>query len=501
MKKKNKKAPVYRSVRVLLAATFLVAMTLTFLHIEPLFDKWLWNLPKLEFWPAVLAGNAIVLSALVLLTVLFGRVYCSVLCPLGICQDAAYKLSTLGSRKRSHRFKWAKAPNAVRYGILAVFIVLVAVGLEAFAYMLEPYSIFGRAVTSLGAKSLTIAAISAVTMLLVMALAFYKGRLWCNAICPVGSILGLLSRWSIFRPSIDESACIGCGSCAKACRSNCIDPVNHTVDMSRCVLCFDCMNDCSVAAIDYKPVLNFRGNNSNDTSKAATPKAAPEADSKDAAASQSEDKNMGRRAFLVAGALAVGSAAKTMAEGQGALAVLKPKQTPVRRTPVVPAGALSLKNFDTKCVACQLCVTACPNQVLRPDTTGSAAMFMQPVMGFDKGFCRPECNLCTTACPTGAITPISVEQKASTSIGHAVVDLRMCVVNTDDVKCGNCARHCPAGAIRMVALKAADGSDTGKKVPAVITERCIGCGRCEYVCPSRPVSAITVEGNEVHHNI
>lgn len=490
MKKKNTKAPVYKAVRVILATAFATALILAFAHLEFAFDKFLYNIPKLEFWPAVLSGNVVVLAAILLLTLIFGRVYCSVMCPVGIYQDAAYKLTTIGARKKSHRLGYSKPLNWLRYGVLAVFIVLVAVGLEAFAYLLEPYSIFGRAVSSLAGKSLTIAAVSCLTVLFITLLAVRKGRIWCNTLCPVGSILGLLSRWSIMRPQIDKEACIGCGSCAKACRASCIDPVGHTVDMSRCVLCFDCLSDCKVGAIDYKPVLKFGGASQVEDN----PKA-------EASAKTAETEAPSRRAFIAAGALTFGSLLKSRAQAHGSLAVLRPKQNPARRTPVVPAGAKSVKNFDSKCVACQLCVTACPNKVLRPDVDGRTGLFLQPVMSFDQGFCRPECTACSQACPAGAITPVTPEQKAAISIGHAEVDLRLCVVNTDEVSCGNCARHCPAGAIRMVAQKAADGSDTGRKVPAVITERCIGCGRCEYVCPSRPVSAITVEGNEVHHNI
>lgn len=501
MKKKNTKAPVFKALRVILATAFVTALILAFAHIEFVFDKFLYNIPKLEFWPAVLAGNVVVLAVIVLLTLLLGRVYCSVMCPVGVYQDAVYKLTTIGARKKSHRLGYTKPLNWLRYGVLAVFIVLVAVGLEAFAYLLEPYSIFGRAVSSLASKSLTIAAVSCLTVLAITLLAVRKGRIWCNTMCPVGSILGLVSRWSIMRPKIDEQACIGCGSCAKACRALCIDPVGHTVDMSRCVLCFDCLSDCKVGAIDYKPVLTFGGPAQPKDEPKADSKAEAKADATKTQAPEAESAAPSRRAFIAAGALTFGSLLKSRAQAQGSLAVLRPKQTPVRRTPVVPAGANSVKNFDSKCVACQLCVTACPNKVLRPDTDGKTGLFLQPVMGFDQGFCRPECTACSQACPAGAITPVTPEQKASISIGHAEVDLRLCVVNTDEVSCGNCARHCPAGAIRMVAQKAADGSDTGRKVPAVITERCIGCGRCEYVCPSRPVSAIYVEGNEVHHTI
>jgi len=159
----------------------------------------------------------------------------------------------------------------------------------------------------------------------------------------------------------------------------------------------------------------------------------------------------------------------------------------------VPAGSISRKHFYSHCTACQICITNCPNNVLRP--SARLATLMQPEMHFDQGFCRIECNRCTQLCPADAIRPVdSIADKSAIQIGHAVVIPDNCVVNRDGVSCGNCARHCPTGAITMVASEA----NPKRKVPAVNPEQCIGCGACEYHCPARPVSAIYVEGHEVH---
>jgi formate hydrogenlyase subunit 6/NADH:ubiquinone oxidoreductase subunit I len=120
-------------------------------------------------------------------------------------------------------------------------------------------------------------------------------------------------------------------------------------------------------------------------------------------------------------------------------------------------------------------------------------------MSYERGYCRPECTRCSDICPAGAIRPISVEEKSSIQIGHAVVNLDNCVVNTDGVKCGNCARHCPVGAIRMVRKNPDDPKSL--MIPTVNEERCIGCGACENLCPARPFTAIHVEGHEVHKMI
>ncbi len=472
MPKQTKKSKL-RLARVVVASIVFAIMTLLFLDHGGHLNRMLGWLPKIQFWPAVLAVNVASLVLVIALTMVFGRVYCSFICPLGIMQDGIYRIRTTGKKKNRFTQSYSPARNVLRYGILAFFIVLICLGYGSFAYLIEPYSIFGRMITSVIGKSLPIALISLGTFVLIAVLVLGGGRTWCNTICPVGSILGLLSARSLFRPTIDDDKCISCGLCGKGCRASCIDTVNHTIDTSRCVDCFDCIDNCSSGAIEYKFDL----------------KAAMKAGRKNAATDQS------RRAFITAAALAVGSAAAKAQEGHGALAPLKERTAPQRQTAVVPAGAGSLKSFNTHCVGCQLCVEACPNGVLSPDT--ALDRFMKPKMDFDKGFCRPECNACARVCPAGAIVKLEPEEKTAVSIGHAVYNIDLCVVNTDEVDCGNCARHCPAGAISMV--KSEDHG--GRRIPAVNPERCIGCGHCEYVCPSRPVSAIHVEGNLVHRSI
>ena len=181
----------------------------------------------------------------------------------------------------------------------------------------------------------------------------------------------------------------------------------------------------------------------------------------------------------------------------GGLAELEDKVDPERQTPLTPPGSLSFKNLSTRCTGCQLCVSECPNQVLRP--SGDLMHLMQPTMSYEHGYCRPECTRCSEVCPAGAILKIDQDEKTSIQIGHAVWIKKNCVVLTDEVECGNCARHCPSGAIEMVQLDPND--EESPMVPAINEAACIGCGACEYVCPSRPFSAIFVEGHEVHRKI
>ena len=178
----------------------------------------------------------------------------------------------------------------------------------------------------------------------------------------------------------------------------------------------------------------------------------------------------------------------------GGLAVIEEKKIPARAAAIVPPGAWSSRHFLQHCTACQLCVSVCPNEVLRP--SGDLMKLMQPEMSYERGYCRPECTKCSEVCPAGAIRPISLAEKSSIQIGHAVWIKDNCIPLTDGVECGNCARHCPTGAIQMVPSE--EGDPESLKIPVINTERCIGCGACENLCPSRPFSAIYVEGHLEH---
>ena len=203
-----------------------------------------------------------------------------------------------------------------------------------------------------------------------------------------------------------------------------------------------------------------------------------------------------RRSFVIGAALATTAAALAQEQKKvdGGLAVIEDRVPHDKTTPVTPPGSLSAKNMQQHCTACQLCVSACPNEVLRPST--DLLTFMQPTMGYERGYCRVECNDCGQVCPTGAIKPITLEEKSSIQIGHAVWVKKNCIPVVEGVECGNCERHCPAGAIEMVPLD--ENDEMSVMIPAVNEAKCIGCGACENLCPARPFSAIYVEGHETH---
>lgn len=456
-----------KGFRILLGLAFLVCITL---FLCGLWHRQLFWMAELQFLPSLLALNFVVVAGLLLLTLLFGRIYCSVICPLGIFMDFFNGLRSRIFRYR--RWGFSAERKWLRYGFFALFCLLLLGGVQVLVALIAPYSAYGRMVRTVLALAdgsawdlpyLAVTLAALLTFVMIVLLAFFGGRVWCNTVCPVGTFLGFFSRFSLLRPMIDAEKCISCGKCERGCKASCIDIRNKRIDYSRCVVCFDCLSDCKFGAMKYRFAYG----------RLPKEEADPAADS-------------GRRRFLAVSALLLGGALSARAKsftGDAAAQPLRPRP--------VPPGAGSRAHFFSKCTACQLCVTACPNGVLRPST--DLQHLMQPEMFFDKGYCRPECNACSQVCPTDAIRPFAPEQKPDIHFGYASVDLERCVVNTDGVHCGNCARHCPVGAIRMVAP-----AQGGNKRPVVDAERCIGCGACEHLCPAKPVAAIRVTGRELH---
>lgn len=269
-----------RKIRITLAVLFFALITLLFLDFTGTIHAWFGWMAKIQFLPAVLALNVGVIVLLVALTLVFGRVYCSVICPLGVMQDVISWISGRRKKKR-YRFSYSPAKNIFRYGVLAVFILALIAGIGSFVALLAPYSSYGRIAgnllapiyqwgnnllayfaermdsyafyeTSVWIKSLPTFIIAALTFIIIGILAWRNGRTYCNTICPVGTVLGFLSRFSLLRITIDTDKCNACGLCSRKCKAACINGKEHTVDYSRCVACMDCVDVCSHGAISYR---------------------------------------------------------------------------------------------------------------------------------------------------------------------------------------------------------------------------------------------------------
>ena len=486
-----------RKIRTILAAVFFVLITLLFLDFTGTLHHWLSWMAKIQFLPAVMALNVVVVVALIVLTLVFGRIYCSTICPLGVFQDILARF-----HRKKNKYSYSKEVRWLRYTMLVVFVISGVAGIGSLFQLLAPYSSYGRIATMIfqpiwkmgnnllatvaehyesyafysvdtWMRSLPVFIIAAVTLVVLFVLAWRGGRTYCNTICPVGTILSFFARFSWLKIHFDEDKCKNCSLCSKNCKAACIDFKTHSVDYSRCVVCGNCIDSCKFGALKYDNAkIHVKAHKEVDASK---------------------------RSFLLASALVTTTAMAQKKEKlmDGGLADIEDKVAPERQTPLTPPGSLSFQNLATRCTGCQLCVSECPNQVLRPSS--DLMHLMQPTMSYEHGYCRPECTRCSEVCPAGAIKEIDQDEKTSIQIGHAVWIKKNCVVLTDEVECGNCARHCPSGAIEMVQLD--ENDDESPMVPAINEAACIGCGACEYVCPSRPFSAIYVEGHEVHKNI
>ena len=522
-----------QKIRISLAVIFFTLITLLFLDFTGTLYTWFGWMAKIQFLPAVLALNTGVIVLLVLLTLLLGRVYCSVICPLGVFQDMVARIGKWG-KKLPYDFSPAK--SLLRYGVLALFTVAVIFGVSVIVTLLDPYGAYGRIAnnlflpvwqwgnnllalmaermdsyafytTEVWMKSGSVFMVAIVTFVVIAVLAWRNGRTYCNTICPVGTFLGILSRYAFFQIGVDEQKCNKCGVCARNCKAACIDYTASKVDNSRCVSCMNCIEKCNRDAVNYKfGYPKFGGaskrNQAQHSSEKGDEGRSILSEKNDEGRSLSSEKgDEGRRVFLTASLILSASALKaqiipqaTDIKPDGGLADMLDKEKPDRQTTLTPAGSLSARNMKRHCTACQLCVTVCPNGVLQPST--SLNTFMQPLMSYERGYCRPECVKCSEVCPSGAINKITKEEKSSTQIGHAVWVRERCIPLTDEQACDNCEHHCPTKAIAMIPSVA--GDEKSLKIPAINEELCIGCGACEYLCPARPLSAICVEGHQIH---
>lgn len=513
-----------KKCRIAVAVAFFALITLLFCDFTGAFSERLAPLAKIQFLPAVWAGALAVVAALLIAALLFGRLYCSTICPLGIYQDA---VSRLAARRKKNRFGWRPGKTAWRVFFVALYAGLALGGFGTAASLLDPYGTFGRIASNLlapiyrggnnllayfaeragsfafytteaGTLAASTCAVAVVTLAVVTFFAWRHGRLYCNTVCPVGAILGLFASFALFRPRIDVSKCNRCGKCAKNCKASCIDPETRLVDSSRCVVCFDCLENCPQKAFSYSPCGKNRAESAAEPDSANSQPPVSSGLNSEKSSETPKAVSTARRGFFSAAAMFLWANAAPAQEPKpkkkklfdGGLAPLVPRVSPVRTVSPLPAGSGSVRDFSRRCTACQLCVSVCPNRVLRP--SGDWKTMMRPEMSFERGYCRPECVRCSEVCPAGAILPTTEAEKSATQIGYAVWVRDACIVVTDEVECGNCERHCPTDAIEMIPLNPDD--EKSRKIPTVNVERCIGCGACEHLCPARPTSAIYVEG-------
>ncbi len=482
-------ATLVKRLRVVVSLVLLAACCSLFTALSARVALGLDWVARLQLVPLALAGCTSALLAWVALTLLFGRLYCSWFCPMGAVQDIFARLPRL-TRKLAfrHRYSYKRPLNRLRYAWLALVVAAWGVGVGLLLSLFDPYSAFGRVASRLIAPlwgwlwgnpvafaSVAAFAVAVVTLAAIGAAAAWRGRLYCNTLCPVGSALSLLSRHSLLHFDIDTDLCVNCGACGRVCKAECIDQADHVVDSSRCVMCFNCVAACNEKAIRY--TANRKKLSIPLMQKVQQP------------ATSSAAVKIDRRKFLATGLmLATAPALDSLADA--AYTVEHKGEAPARLRPVVPPGRRSMKEFLERCTGCGLCVSHCPRKVLRPSAgeLGWTSM-LHPVMDYDRSYCLFDCTLCTELCPTEALQPLTPDEKHIFIIGHASVDWTKCV------GCGICAHSCPRKAIEMVE-RPADSPKGGLRGPVarVNTDMCIGCGLCQYQCPAYPDKAIRVNG-------
>lgn len=470
---------------------------------------------------AATAASALVALAILGGTLVLGRFHCSLLCPLGTCQDAVARLASgLRSPRRGplRPLRHKLRTTMVRWTLAGLAVGGLSAGLPAAAALLEPYTVFARGFQrSFGdLAALTLNGLAALGVRIpiltirwepfafvlailpfgaVLAAGAFRSRLFCGEFCPAGTFLGALNRAALLRVRLDREACIGCGDCAKVCRARCVD--GRTLDVSRCVQCLDCVAACPAGALRY----GLPGSRNTRSRRTPVPSAGSPGKAGTAAAAAPDDRptDPGRRSFLFGTAAAAGGAVLALAApglaGAAGFALVHPKpKGSSGRLLAAPPGALSVDRYAGLCTACGTCVRACPSGVLKHSTfefgPGRPGV---PYLDYGRAFCQYECIACSAACPSGALLDREPELKKREAIGKSALILSDCIVVSKGTRCGACAEHCPTGAVRIERVEGRP-----LPVPVLHVPTCIGCGACETVCPSTPIKAMTVSGLTVH---
>jgi polyferredoxin len=441
-----------------------------------------------------LASSSISLL-LILFSLLLGRAWCGWICPLGTILDV------FAFREKKQK-ELASIPDYWRNGkYFLLFIILFAALLGNLSLLfLDPLTIMvrtititilpaaDRIITSLEYGLYWIPGFSGPISWLDSFLRpgffpygspFYRGivfyslffigiislnivasRFWCRYLCPLGGLLGLLSKFALFRRQVKED-CIACGFCERRCPTRTINPTQkYKSDPSECTMCLECFSGCAHSTIRkvhvYKMVEWFT-------------------------------YDPDRRKILISLGITIAGIGVLRSDWRQKNS--HPKYIP-------PPGAKE-NNLIGKCVRCGECVRACPTTAIQPAILEAGIEGMwTPILIPRLGYCDYSCNACGQVCPVQAIPPLPLIEKRKQVIGKAYIDENRCIAWSDHKDCIVCEEMCPVSdkAIKLesVKLNQTAGNFIEVKLPRVYRERCIGCGICEYKCPLSGDAAIRV---------
>lgn len=414
---------------------------------------------------------------LLVVTAAFGRFFCGWICPLGACIDITHALFV-------HPFSKKDRPGAnrprLKYYVLAVAIGAAVMGAH-LSWIADPIPLMTRAFggaliplaegptgqMSVGAAVKPVQWGALGLFVAILGLTFISRRYWCRSLCPLGAMLGVLARFSLWRRRVSEE-CVECGICTDRCPMGAI-PQNQPEQTrtGECILCYECL-DCPQDATTIGV-----GSEMQDAEDS------PDAD---------------RRMFLgvLIGGILYGligrHASGIFAAGE---APIRPPGAHVRGPDGRYVRMMNERELRSQCVRCGECMAACPTDIIKPAPLGMGPDgVFTPVLEFDSGYCEPGCTVCGDVCPTGALRAFTSSEKADIRIGVARIDHQTCLAwgrGDAYVDCTQCYRMCPYAAIVTETID-------GKIRPVMHPEKCVGCGHCKLQCPVEPVSAIRVSG-------
>jgi len=404
------------------------------------------------------------------LTLVLGRFFCGWICPLGSILQFFSWISGRSARNatgpdlRFLRFK---------YLVLAAVIVAAVAGTNLASWA-DPFSLLSRSLSTFtplfdhGHVTVQPFLIGGL-FILILALNAFKTRFFCNVICPLGALYGLVSRFGMFRLKSGE----GCNSCLK-CGDRCTFSGNAGEKFlkSECLVCFNCVADCPSEAVQVKFDLPEKA-----TVTAVSP---------------------GRRSFI--GALALGAAAAVLPRTS-----LSAKPN-ARRSFLRPPGAIKESGFLDRCERCGQCIHACPTGFIQPAMLQAGVEGLwTPVVNAQAGYCSWDCNRCTQVCPSGAIGKLTLKHKQQFRIGIAVIDKDRCYTYSDGFNCSACEERCPVPGKAILFRETETWNYQGKRLVVkqiyVDPDRCTGCGICEYVCPRKDAPGILITAEDEYREL
>lgn len=371
----------------------------------------------------------IILSVILIITLFFGRLYCSLICPMGIFQEILGLIF-----KKDNEYQKNKP---YKYFISAITIGFMIGGSTLLIKYLDPYTLFTSAFTY------SIIGLSAIIIIAIIT--FFKNRFFCTNICPVGTILGLISKISIFKLYIDKNECLSCSNCERNCPTGCINSDEEIIDNENCIKCLKCIGNCPKDAIKFgiKPKEEVKF-------------------------------NIKRRETIIA----ISACAIFLSAIKIGFEKLNNTISKFRDV-ILPPGSINEERLLDKCLNCNLCVNACPNKIIKKADNEFNAVHIDYNSG--EKFCKFNCNECSKVCPSGAIKRISLEEKQKTRIAMATINEDKCI------NCNYCISVCPVNAISK--------SERGKSI--VDASKCIGCGACVKNCNVNAINIFAVKEQKV----